>query len=72
DEEEVVTERSKKAKKRSLQKQSDVLLAKRLRKDHLALASGVGGKTLVGLEQIMPAGSRFLDWEQFVFSSVAP
>ncbi|GKC01253.1 hypothetical protein Tco_0987389 [Tanacetum coccineum] len=39
-EEEVVTEQSKKAKKRRLQKQSDVLLAKKLRKDHLAPASG--------------------------------
>ncbi|GKA71648.1 putative reverse transcriptase domain-containing protein [Tanacetum coccineum] len=71
-EEEVVTEQSKKAKKRRLQKQSDVLPAKKLRKDHPALASGAGGKTLAGLEQIRPAGSRLPDREQFVFPSVAP
>ncbi|GJV76015.1 hypothetical protein Tco_1507599 [Tanacetum coccineum] len=53
--EEVVTEQSKKAKKRRLQKQSDVLLAKKLRKDHLALASDAGGKTLASLEHIRPA-----------------
>ncbi|GJR33743.1 hypothetical protein Tco_1209427 [Tanacetum coccineum] len=58
-EEEVVTEQSKKVKKRRLQKQSDVLPAKKLRKDHPALASGTGGKTLAGLEQIRLAG--FLD-----------
>ncbi|GJW99647.1 retrovirus-related pol polyprotein from transposon TNT 1-94, partial [Tanacetum coccineum] len=55
-EEEVVTEQSKKAKKRRLQKQSEVLPAKKLRKDHPALAFGAGGKTLAGLEQIRPAG----------------
>ncbi|GJW10854.1 hypothetical protein Tco_1576681 [Tanacetum coccineum] len=45
-EEEVVTEQSKKVKKRRLQKQSDVLLAKKLRTDHPTLASGdwFGGK----------------------------
>ncbi|GJR55454.1 hypothetical protein Tco_1405975 [Tanacetum coccineum] len=43
-----------------------------LRKDHPALPSGAGGKTLAGLEQIRPAGSRLSDWEQFVFPSVAP
>ncbi|GJW18272.1 retrovirus-related pol polyprotein from transposon TNT 1-94 [Tanacetum coccineum] len=64
-EEEVVTEQSKKVKKRRLQKQSDALPAKKLRTDHPALASGAGGKTLSGLEQIRPAGSRFPDWEQF-------
>ncbi|GJR01394.1 hypothetical protein Tco_0524378 [Tanacetum coccineum] len=58
-EEEVVTEQSKKVKKRRLQKQSDVLPAKKLRIDHPALASGAGGKTLAGLEQIRPTG--FLD-----------
>ncbi|GJZ05233.1 putative reverse transcriptase domain-containing protein [Tanacetum coccineum] len=55
-EEEVVTEQSKKVKKRRLQKQSDVLLAKKLRTDHPTLASGAGGKNLSGLEQIRPAG----------------
>ncbi|GJX40680.1 hypothetical protein Tco_0255670, partial [Tanacetum coccineum] len=35
-------------------------------------ASGAGGKTFAGLEQIRPAGSRLPDWEQFVFPSVAP
>ncbi|GJU79927.1 hypothetical protein Tco_1282292 [Tanacetum coccineum] len=58
-EEEVVTEQSKKVKKRRLQKQSDVLPAKKLRTYHPAYASGAGGKTLAGLEQIRPAG--FLD-----------
>ncbi|GJT37625.1 hypothetical protein Tco_0937490 [Tanacetum coccineum] len=71
-EEEVVTEQSKKAKKRRLQKQSDVLPAKKLRKDHPALASGAGGKTLTGLEQIRPTGSRLPNREQFGFPSVAP
>ncbi|GJX28967.1 hypothetical protein Tco_0237046 [Tanacetum coccineum] len=47
-EEEVVTEQSEKVKKRRLQKQSDVLLAKKLRTDHPALTSAAGGKTLVG------------------------
>ncbi|GKE39071.1 hypothetical protein Tco_1462476, partial [Tanacetum coccineum] len=70
-EEEVVTEQSKKVKKRRLQKQSDVLPTKKLRTYHPALASGAGGKTLAGLEQIRPAGSRFPDQEQFVFPSVA-
>ncbi|GJT99468.1 hypothetical protein Tco_1109807, partial [Tanacetum coccineum] len=60
------------AKKRRLQKQSDVLPAKKLRTDHPALAFGAGGKTLSGLEQIRPAGSRLPDREQFVFPSVAP
>ncbi|GJV92098.1 hypothetical protein Tco_1539911 [Tanacetum coccineum] len=71
-EEEVVTEQSKKAKKRRLQKQSDVLPAKKLRKDHPALASGTGGKTLAGLEQIRLASSHLPDREQFVFTSVSP
>ncbi|GKF60022.1 hypothetical protein Tco_0176808, partial [Tanacetum coccineum] len=64
-EEEFVTEQSKKVKKRRLQKQSDVLLAKKLRTDHLALASGADGKTLAGLEQIRPAGSRLSDREWY-------
>ncbi|GJU56019.1 hypothetical protein Tco_1229733 [Tanacetum coccineum] len=71
-EEEVVTEQSKKVKKRRLQKQGDVLPAKKLRADHPALASGTGGKTLAGLEQIRPAGSRLPDREQLVIPSVAP
>ncbi|GJZ69047.1 reverse transcriptase domain, reverse transcriptase zinc-binding domain protein [Tanacetum coccineum] len=58
--EEVVTEKPKKIKKKRLTKQSDVLPAKRLRTDHASLSSGTGGKTLAGLEQIMPAGSRLL------------
>ncbi|GKG48376.1 hypothetical protein Tco_0510261, partial [Tanacetum coccineum] len=45
-EEVVVTGQSKKVKKRRLQKQSDVLPAKKLRTYHPALASGAGGKTL--------------------------
>ncbi|GKC12809.1 hypothetical protein Tco_1009591 [Tanacetum coccineum] len=58
--EEVVTEQPKKIKKKILTKQSHVPLAKRLRTDHPSLASGTGGKTLAGLEQIMPAGSCFV------------
>ncbi|GKA22080.1 hypothetical protein Tco_0708042, partial [Tanacetum coccineum] len=58
-EEEVVTEQSEKVKKRRLQKQSDVLPAKKLRTDHPALAFGAGGKTLAGLEHIRLA--VFLD-----------
>ncbi|GJR11841.1 hypothetical protein Tco_0794493 [Tanacetum coccineum] len=53
-------------------KRSDVLPAKKLRTDHPSLASGTGGKTLAGLEQIMPASSRLLAREQFVTPSVAP
>ncbi|GJV28756.1 hypothetical protein Tco_1385204 [Tanacetum coccineum] len=41
-EDKVVTEQSKKVKKRRLQKQSDVLPAKKLRTDHPALAFGAG------------------------------
>ncbi|GKC22574.1 hypothetical protein Tco_1024724, partial [Tanacetum coccineum] len=69
--EEVVTGQPKKIKKKRLIKQSDVLLAKKLRTDHPSLASGTGGKTLVGLEQIMPAGSRLLAWERSATPSVA-
>ncbi|GJU67329.1 hypothetical protein Tco_1253588 [Tanacetum coccineum] len=50
----------------------DVLPAKKLRTDHPSLASGTGGKTLAGLEQIMPAGSRLLAREQSATPSVAP
>ncbi|GJT93783.1 hypothetical protein Tco_1082628 [Tanacetum coccineum] len=71
-EEEVVTEQPKKIKKKRLIKQSDVLPAKKLRTDHPSLASGTGGKTLAGLEQIMPAGSRLLAREQSATPSVAP
>ncbi|GJS50988.1 hypothetical protein Tco_0624350 [Tanacetum coccineum] len=70
--EEVVTEQPKKIKKKRLTKQSDVLPAKKLRTDHPSLASGTGGKTLAGLEQIMPAGSRLLAREQSATPSVAP
>ncbi|GJY92138.1 hypothetical protein Tco_0507920 [Tanacetum coccineum] len=71
-EEEVVTEQPKKIKKKRLIKQSDVIPAKKLRTDHPSLASGTGGKTLAGLEQIMPAGSRLLAREQSSTPSVAP
>ncbi|GKE48903.1 hypothetical protein Tco_1480161, partial [Tanacetum coccineum] len=70
--EEVVTEQPKKIKKKRLIKQSDVLPAKRLRTDHPSFASGTGGKTLAGLEQIMPAGSHLLVRKQFATPSVAP
>ncbi|GJU16759.1 hypothetical protein Tco_1144725 [Tanacetum coccineum] len=70
--EEVVTEQPKKIKKKRLIKQSDVLRAKKLRTDHPSLTSGTGGKTLAGLEQIMPAGSRLLAREQSATPSVAP
>ncbi|GKC16802.1 hypothetical protein Tco_1013584 [Tanacetum coccineum] len=53
-EEEVVTEQPKKIKKKRLKKRSDVLPAKKLRTGYPSLASGTGGKTLAGLEQIMP------------------
>ncbi|GKE13386.1 hypothetical protein Tco_1416937 [Tanacetum coccineum] len=71
-EEEVVTEQPKKVKKRRLQKQGDALPAKKLRTDHPSLASGTGGKTLAGLEQIMPAGSRLSARGQSATPSVAP
>ncbi|GJU15097.1 hypothetical protein Tco_1143063 [Tanacetum coccineum] len=70
--EKVVTEQPKKIRKKRLTKQSDVLPAKRLRTNHPSLASGTGGKTLAGLEQIMPAGSHLLVWEQSATPSVAP
>ncbi|GJZ58451.1 hypothetical protein Tco_0613945, partial [Tanacetum coccineum] len=71
-EEEVVTERPKKIKKKRLIRQSDVLPAKKLRTDHPSLASDTRGKTLAGLDQIMPAGSRLLAREQSATPSVAP
>ncbi|GJS74716.1 hypothetical protein Tco_0707557, partial [Tanacetum coccineum] len=71
-EEEVVTEQPKKIKKKRLIKQSDVLPTKKLRTNHPSLASGTGGKTLAGLVQIIPAGSRLLAREQSATPSVAP
>ncbi|GJZ42243.1 hypothetical protein Tco_0589129, partial [Tanacetum coccineum] len=71
-EEEVVAEPPKKTKRKRLVKQSDPLPAKKLRADHPSLASGTSGKTLTGLEQIMPAGSRLLVREQSAAPSVAP
>ncbi|GJW47916.1 hypothetical protein Tco_0079562 [Tanacetum coccineum] len=65
-EEEVVTEQPKKVK------QGDALPAKKLRTDHPFLTSGTEGKTLAGLEQIMPEGSRFLARGQSATPSVAP
>ncbi|GJS56708.1 hypothetical protein Tco_0651492 [Tanacetum coccineum] len=52
--------------------ESDVLPAKKLRTDHPSLASDTRGKTLAGLDQIMPAGSRLLAREQSATPSVAP
>ncbi|GJV97856.1 hypothetical protein Tco_1549433 [Tanacetum coccineum] len=71
-EEEVATKQPKKTKRKRLVKQGEVLPAKKLRTDHPSLASGTGGKTLAGLEQIMPAGSRLLAREQSATPSVAP
>ncbi|GKB45319.1 hypothetical protein Tco_0896072 [Tanacetum coccineum] len=71
-EEEVVVEQPKRVKKRRLVKQSETLPAKRLREDHLRLVSGTGGKTLAGMEQIMPVGSRLPERVQPVSSSPAP
>ncbi|GJT75878.1 hypothetical protein Tco_1042603 [Tanacetum coccineum] len=70
--EEVVMKQPKKIKKKILIKQSNVLPAKKLRTDHPSLASCTGGKTLAGLEQIMPAGSRLLAREQSATPSVSP
>ncbi|GJU27004.1 hypothetical protein Tco_1165625 [Tanacetum coccineum] len=71
-EEEAVAEQLKKAKRKRLVKESDPLPAKKLRVDHPSLAFGTGGKSLAGLEQIMPAGSRMLVREQSATPSVAP
>ncbi|GKG07285.1 hypothetical protein Tco_0330254, partial [Tanacetum coccineum] len=49
-----------KAKRKKLSKQSDTLPAKRLRVDHLSLASGTGGKTLSSLRRTIPEGSLAL------------
>ncbi|GKD83854.1 hypothetical protein Tco_1350693, partial [Tanacetum coccineum] len=62
-EEDVVTEQSKKVKKRRLQKQCDVLPAKKLRTYYPALAFGASGKTLSGLELIRLASFRLPDRE---------
>ncbi|GKD95974.1 hypothetical protein Tco_1379871 [Tanacetum coccineum] len=70
-EEEVVTKQPKKVTKKRLVKQSDVIPAKKLRIDHPTLASGTGGKTLAGLEQIRPVGSRLPTRERLAFPSVA-
>ncbi|GJX18189.1 hypothetical protein Tco_0219021 [Tanacetum coccineum] len=70
--EEVVTEQPKKIKKKRLIKQSNVLPAKNLRTNHPSLTPGTRGKTLAGLEQIMPAGSRLLAREQSATPFVAP
>ncbi|GJU13963.1 hypothetical protein Tco_1136359 [Tanacetum coccineum] len=71
-EERVVSEQPKKVKRRRLVKNNDALLAKKLRTDHPSLASGIGGKTLANLEQIMPEGSHLLAQEQPVAPSVVP
>ncbi|GJY13403.1 hypothetical protein Tco_0382712 [Tanacetum coccineum] len=60
--EEVVTEQPKKVKKKILLKRRDVLPAKKLRIDHPILVSGIGGKTLAGLEQIRPESEGLLDF----------
>ncbi|GJU32247.1 hypothetical protein Tco_1175836 [Tanacetum coccineum] len=68
----VVTEQPKKVRKKRLVKQSDLLPAKRLRKDHSKPVSRTGGKTLAGLEQIIPVGSRLLEREQPASPPVTP
>ncbi|GKC42425.1 hypothetical protein Tco_1060147 [Tanacetum coccineum] len=40
--------------------ETDTLPAKQLRKDHLSLATGTGGKTLAGLRQLMPTSPLML------------
>ncbi|GJS24259.1 putative ribonuclease H-like domain-containing protein [Tanacetum coccineum] len=69
--EEVFKEQPKKIKKKRLIRQSDILPAKKLRTNDPSLASGIGGITLAGLEQIMPEGSRLLAREQSATPSVA-
>ncbi|GJT98337.1 hypothetical protein Tco_1093855, partial [Tanacetum coccineum] len=49
-----------KSKRKRLVKQSDTLPAKQLRKYHPSLATGIGGKTLAGLRQLMPTGPLVL------------
>ncbi|GJT40046.1 hypothetical protein Tco_0939911 [Tanacetum coccineum] len=58
--EEVATTQSGKSKRKRLVKQSDTLPAKQLRKDHPSLATGIGGKTLAGLRQLMPTSPLVL------------
>ncbi|GJV50873.1 putative reverse transcriptase domain-containing protein [Tanacetum coccineum] len=41
-------------------KQSDTLPAKQLRKDHPSFATGTGGKTLVGMRQLMPTSPLYV------------
>ncbi|GJW52985.1 hypothetical protein Tco_0097070 [Tanacetum coccineum] len=55
---EVVATQPGKSKRKRLGKQSDTLPAKQLRKDHPSFATGTGGKTFVGLRQLMPTSSR--------------
>ncbi|GJR48675.1 hypothetical protein Tco_1316778 [Tanacetum coccineum] len=57
---EVATTQSVKSKRKRLVKQSDALPAKQLRKDHPSLATGIGGKTLAGLRQLMPTSPLVL------------
>ncbi|GKE22729.1 hypothetical protein Tco_1434241, partial [Tanacetum coccineum] len=57
---EVVATQSGKSKRKRLGKQSDTLPAKQLRKDHPSLATGIGGKTLAGLRQLMPTSPLVL------------
>ncbi|GJT72746.1 hypothetical protein Tco_1032032 [Tanacetum coccineum] len=51
--EEVAMTQPGKYKRKRLVKQSDTLPAKQLKKDHPSLATGTGGKTLVGLRELM-------------------
>ncbi|GKG45740.1 hypothetical protein Tco_0498186, partial [Tanacetum coccineum] len=48
----------RKSKRKRLGKQSDTPPAKQLREDHPSFATGTGGKTLVGLRQLMPTSLR--------------
>ncbi|GJQ91159.1 hypothetical protein Tco_0002298 [Tanacetum coccineum] len=50
---EVFVTQSGKSKRKRLGEQSDTLPAKQLRKDYPSLATGIGGKTLAGLRQLM-------------------
>ncbi|GKD59416.1 hypothetical protein Tco_1296925 [Tanacetum coccineum] len=56
----VAQKQPEKAKRKKLSKQSNPLLAKRLRVDHPSLASGTGGKTLASLRRTIPEGSLLL------------
>ncbi|GKA02988.1 hypothetical protein Tco_0675769 [Tanacetum coccineum] len=59
-EKDVAQKQPEKAKRKKLPKQSDPLLAKRLRVDHPSLASGTGGKSLASLRRTLPQGSLIL------------